>query len=1259
MRNVKNVAKRRQAGKFVSPMLFLFLFLSVVYPLVQYVPADERPDSHLPGYVQTPATATDGLSIGKYVLLTKKQITRTEYEFTYTAVVTNSGAAATNVTATLTSADPNTKVVDGTLNFGNVGAGNTKLSNDTFTIRQNRTVEFDWANLSWDLYYDVTPVPTPVANAGPDQPVTLNATVTLDGSGSSGQSGTLYYAWKFVSMPENSNAALSDATKVRPWFVVDEPGEYEIELAVSDDGGLSLPDRVKITVGVAKPVANAGPGQRVNLRDTVQLDGSGSTDPNGLSNLLYQWTFVERPNESNATLGDSSIVNPTFLVDRPGLYKLALVVYNGYKYSDPDFVEISTNTLAPVANAGDDQYVAVGAKVELDGGGSSDPQNLELSYSWTFMSKPTAPEASMAALEGVNTRTPSFVADVHGDYTVKLVVSNGELESDPDTVLVSTNIVKPVAVASKLGDNPTTYIEVTLDGSGSYDPQNYGLTYQWSVNSQPSGSDVMLSAATYAQPKFYPVIPGTYVFQLVVGNGKLLSDAVTVSFEVAVLTVNVPNLDGRTKKEAETELGKQQLVPGLVRYLNHPTAPSGTVIPQSQNPANGATALAGSSVSFDVSLGIAEPILVSVPSVVGISQTEAEQMIASAGLASDIITHLLVLQPDGKVFSQLPEAGTKVAPGTTINLNLARRPSVEAAMSGGGKNEPLGAERTLSLTIPIGGEAEVSVSRSELDLVDYEWRVPEINFSSNARDVILPGLGKGAYTLQLWVKGRVETSWDGPLSGTIMVTESTPLSDEKEITSFKLGTLTGVIDQNAGTINFKTLDWIDNLYSMEAEFTATGAVTINGVPQNNGVTKNDFHKNVIYTVTAENGSSRTYTVHVKSPQTTGLPIVKIDTKNRETISSKEIYLNTDRIAVIDPEHPKWELESTDPLDGVRGRGNATWNYDKKPYRIKFNKKKSLFGLTAAKSWVLLADYKSPTALQNATAFELGQRFNFPYANHYKHVELVLNGEYKGMYILTEQVQVGEGRVNIDENNGFLVEMDFYFDEDPKFRTTNFNLPVMIKSPELEDISGYDFVKEHVNELADAVAASSFPANNWRDLIDVDKLIDFLMINDIVMNFEVQVPASIYLSKDVDKKIIMGPLWDFDCGYGYEEDTFTFYREYEGRVAFLPRRLTWYGSGQAFFQRFFKDPDFVSKYKARWNEMYPLISDMKVYIENMAEYLQDSRELNCEKWQDSYTYYGALMGASDSISSSCRDTKLEGFKSWWDNRVNYLNTDINK
>lgn len=187
----------------------------------------------------------------------------------------------------------------------------------------------------------------------------------------------------------------------------------------------------------AAPVADAGDDQSGMVGVVVELDGAGSHDPNGDA-LDYTWTLIETPSASSATLINAAFVDPQFIPDAEGRYVVELVVDDGELSSAPDTVVITAtaDNGRPVANAGSDQSVTVGATVLLDGTGSSDPDGDALQFTWTMVSRPGG---SAAALTSSSTANPSFTTDVSGTYQVSLTVSDGENYSDPDIVIVSAS----------------------------------------------------------------------------------------------------------------------------------------------------------------------------------------------------------------------------------------------------------------------------------------------------------------------------------------------------------------------------------------------------------------------------------------------------------------------------------------------------------------------------------------------------------------------------------------------------------------------------------------------------------------------------------------------------------------------------------------------------------------------------------------------------------------------------------------------------
>ncbi|AXT72922.1 PKD domain-containing protein [Vibrio sp. dhg] len=194
------------------------------------------------------------------------------------------------------------------------------------------------------------------------------------------------------------------------------------------------------------PVANAGADISIRAGESIVLDGTGSFDDNTPTELLeFNWTVVNLPDGSSAVerFFGNDTARPTLTTDLPGEYTVKLQVTDEQGLlSEYDEVFISTDNIAPSADAGADKLVVINTLVLLDGNASSDPEMETLSYEWNFVS---LPEGSLASIIGTDSVTPSFMPDKEGEYEVVLTVSDSLGEGVPDTVIVTATIPEEFA----------------------------------------------------------------------------------------------------------------------------------------------------------------------------------------------------------------------------------------------------------------------------------------------------------------------------------------------------------------------------------------------------------------------------------------------------------------------------------------------------------------------------------------------------------------------------------------------------------------------------------------------------------------------------------------------------------------------------------------------------------------------------------------------------------------------------------------------
>lgn len=280
-------------------------------------------------------------------------------------------------------------------------------------------------------------------------------------------------------------------------------------------------------------------------------------------------------------------------------------------------------------------------------------------------------------------------------------------------------------------------------------------------------------------------------------------------------------------------------------------------------------------------------------------------------------------------------------------------------------------------------------------------------------------------------------------------------------------------------------------------------------------------------------------------QITNLPTVVINTAGAEDITSKEKEINS--MVYIISEGGKKMLAAANT--GVRGRGNASWQFPKKPYRLKFEEKQQLLDAPSkAKKWTLINNYGDKTLMRNILAFEISRRIGMPYTVFCHPVEVVLNGEYRGCYQLCDQIEVNKNRVNIVEmkptdiqmeelGGGYLIEIDSYAWSETSYFVSKRGVPVTIKSPDEDEIVAVQtrYITDYFNELEAAVFAENYAdeEKGYRRYLDLDSFLKYFMLEELCGNPDMF--WSVYMTKNrYSNKFVVGPVWDFDIAFDNEK-----------------------------------------------------------------------------------------------------------------------------
>lgn len=396
-----------------------------------------------------------------------------------------------------------------------------------------------------------------------------------------------------------------------------------------------------------------------------------------------------------------------------------------------------------------------------------------------------------------------------------------------------------------------------------------------------------------------------------------------------------------------------------------------------------------------------------------------------------------------------------------------------------------------------------------------------------------------------------------------------------------------------------------------------------------------------------------------------IPVVYITTEKGAAITSKEEYVRG-YISISDKKGRYSEVKLLESPMGIRGRGNTTWKYDKKPYKIKLDEKQKVLGMDKNKDWVLLANYCDKSLMRNIVAMEISRKLEFSWTIDMIPVEVYINDVYQGVYNICQHKEVANHRVEIAEDE-LLFELDKSMDEPVHFRSEVCKIPVNFSHPELPSAEVTKYAKDYFRDFETALYSDDFasPEKGYAKYIDVDSFIKYYIIQELSYNIDGKCCKSTFLTKQKDKKMEMYFVWDFDLAFGNCNYFGKYYNLDNGPTGFHTRDyLSDYTSGgvnygnygKGWYFRLFQDPAFVAKVKAKWNEIYPFLQTVPKLIDDHVKAIgEDPINRNFEKWQ----ILGKYTWPQTTPYPETHAGEVQKLKEFYSARLKWLNEELNR
>ncbi|MCM1545015.1 MAG: CotH kinase family protein, partial [Ruminococcus sp.] len=479
-----------------------------------------------------------------------------------------------------------------------------------------------------------------------------------------------------------------------------------------------------------------------------------------------------------------------------------------------------------------------------------------------------------------------------------------------------------------------------------------------------------------------------------------------------------------------------------------------------------------------------------------------------------------------------------------------------------------------------------------------------------------------------------------------------------------------------------------DLSKLNIAFDDVKSITVNGKKVESGKTTDAFKKGGEFQIEA---LSKAYTLVIMKSD--NIPAIYIETESGSLDNIHESKQNKESAQIAAYENGKQTVNAA--LSYIKGRGNSTWAFDKKPYNIKFKKKIDLFGMGKAKKWSLIASADEQSLIRNKFVYDFSDEIGLMYSSKSQHVDLYINGDYLGNYLLCESVGIGSSRVDIadleemneavnpgvdvesctqagntakeagyiagskkwveipndpaDISGGYLIEFEQanrYHKELSGF-VSNLGQPVTMKSPECASKAQIDYISNFYQQFEDAVRAEDGKnslGKHYSDYVDMDSLVKMYLIQETMMNLDAGT-TSFYFYKDAQSdKLVASPVWDFDFSLGKEYERydlkFTEPDHWWACIDYITDTRDFFGGNNydipTILNLLCRHDDFMQLVEKEWQENFaPKLKKNQVsYINKLSESLYSSAIMDAIRWNRYET-----TDAAKNLNSYKKEVKI--------------------